>query len=345
MAKIKYSDEKYLCQYDLSMDFFESLELDIVDLWPKRDIYVLDTKQGRKILKIIDYDDSRLDFICKGIDYIKNGYKNILNINILPNGKKSVIWNGKKYILMDLIEGVECNVANPVDLEITAEAIALMHKASKGFLEKLSKKELIDNIGNYYLKKLFDEDIKELLEFKKSVSLYKYKNEFDKIFLDNVDKNIQLIEKCIELLEKSNYYSLWSNNDYIGLCHNDLAYHNIIIKDKKVNFIDFDYLKIDLKIKDLSNFITKTIKRFGFSIQMCDTIIENYNKVSKLCEDELNVMYIYMLYPSDFTIISKQYYRKLKEWSYESYIYKLKNKLSYEKEKNETLNYYKNKYL
>lgn len=345
MAKIKYSDEKYLCQYDLSIDFLESLGLDVIDLWPNRNIYVLDTKQGRKILKIIDYEDDRLAFICKGIDYIKKGYKNILNINTLPNGKKSILWDEKRYILMDSIEGVECDVANPIDLEVTSQAIALMHKASSGFLETLCNKEIIDNMGNYYLKQLFNEDIKELLKFKNDVVMYKNKNEFDRIFLDNVDKNVQLIEKCINLLEKSNYYFIWSNNEYITFCHNDLAYHNIIIKDKKVNFIDFDYSKIDLRVKDLSNFITKTIKRFGFSVQMCDTIIENYNKINKLNEDEFNIMYIYMLYPFDFTIISKQYYRKVKEWSYESYIYKLKNKLSYEKEKNETLNYYKDKYL
>lgn len=48
MGKVRYSDEKYLCEYDLSVDFFESLGLDVIDLWPNRNIYVLDTKQGKK---------------------------------------------------------------------------------------------------------------------------------------------------------------------------------------------------------------------------------------------------------------------------------------------------------
>ena len=69
MGKVRYSDEKYLCEYDLSVDFFESLGLDVIDLWPNRNIYVLDTKQGKKILKMIEYPIARLDFIC--IDYIK----------------------------------------------------------------------------------------------------------------------------------------------------------------------------------------------------------------------------------------------------------------------------------
>ncbi len=345
MVRIKYSDEKYLCKYDLSMDFFESLGLDITDLWPNRNVYILDTKQGKKILKMIEYPISRLDFICKGIDYIKNGYNNILNINTLPNGKRYTVWKDKTYILMDLIEGVECDVANPVHLEITAEAIALMHKASNGFLKILSNKDIMDNLGNYYLEKNFNRDKEELLKFKKNVLDYKYKNEFDEIFINNVDENIKKIDKCISLLKASKYYSLWNGNDYIVLCHNDLAYHNIIIKNNKVNFIDFDYLKIDLRVKDISDFITKTIKRFGFSVEMCDTIISNYSKINKLTKEELEIMYIYMMYPSDFTIISAEYYKKLKEWSYESYIYKLKHKLSYEKERNDTLKHFKNKYL
>ena len=345
MGKIKYSDEKYLCKYDLSMDFFDSLGLDITDLWPNRNIYILDTKQGKKILKMIDYTNERLDFICKGMDYIRNTYENILNINTLPNGEKSIVWKEKKYILMDLIDGVECEVANPVDLEITSRAIGLMHKASDGFLKTLCNKEIVDNLGNYYLEKMFDEDKQVLLKFKDQVIEYKYKNEFDEIFINNIDKNIRIIEKCKELLKASEYYSLWNSNEYIVLCHNDLAYHNIIIKDNKVNFIDFDYAKIDLRVKDLSEFITKTIKRFGFSVEMCDTIIDNYSKVNDLSKEELNIMYIYMMYPYDFTVISKEYYKKLKDWSYESYLYKLKNKLSYTKEKEETLEYFKNKYL
>lgn len=345
MVRIKYSDEKYLCRYDLSIDFFESLGLDITDLWPNRNVYVLDTKQGRKILKMIDYPVSRLDFICRGIDYIKKDYDYILNINTLPDGKKYAVWKDKTYILMDLIEGVECDVANPVDLETTTEAIALMHKASEGFLKTLCNKDIMDNLGNYYLEKKFNEDKEELLKFKKDVLEYKYKNEFDEIFINNVDENIRQIDYCIDLLKASKYYSLWNSNDYIVLCHNDLAYHNIIIKDNNVNFIDFDYAKVDLRVKDVSDFITKTIKRFGFSVEMCDTIISNYSKINKLTKEELEIIYIYMMYPFDFTILSREYYKKLKDWSYESYLYKLKNKLSYDKEKNETLKYFKNKYL
>ncbi len=345
MVKIKYSDEKYLCKYDLSIDFFESLGLEVTDLWPNRNVYILDTKQGKKILKMIDYSNERLNFICKGIDYIRNNYQDILNINTLPNGEKSVIWNNKKYILLDLIDGVECEVANPIDLQITSKSLGMMHKGSYGFLKTLSNREIMENLGNYYLEKNFNEDEEFLLNVKEQVSEYKYKNEFDKIFISNVEENIKTIKKCKKLLKLSKYYSLWNSDEYIALCHNDLAYHNIIIKDKKVNFIDFDYSKIDLRIKDLSEFITKTIKRFGFSVEMCDTIIDNYNKVNSLCKEELNIIYIYIMYPYDFTVISKEYYKKLKDWSYESYLYKLKNKLSYTKEKEETLKYFKNKYL
>lgn len=345
MGKVRYSDEKYLCEYDLSVDFFESLGLDVIDLWPNRNIYVLDTKQGKKILKMIEYPIARLDFICRSIDYIKKDYPYILNINTLPNGDKYINWKNKTYILMDLIEGMECDVANPIELERTTKAIALMHKASDGFLTTLSNKEIMNNLGNYYLEKKFNEDKRALLKFKEDVLSFKYKNEFDEIFINNVDRNIKKIDFCIDLLKNSKYYSLWNNNNYIVASHNDLAYHNIIIRDNKVYFIDFDYLKIDIRAKDISDFIIKTIKRFGFSVEMCDSIICNYDKVSRLTKEELEIMYIYMMYPSDFTILSIKYYKKLKEWSYESYLYKFKNKLSYEKEKKETLEYYKNNYL
>lgn len=345
MLKIKYSDEKYLCKYDLDMRLFDNLGIDIIDLWPTRNIYVLDTKQGKKILKMIDYSDDRLNFICKSIDYIKKSYNNVLTINTLPNEKKYIEWNGDRYILLDLIEGVECGIANPVDLEVASKGIALMHNASVGLANTLSRKELENNSGLLKLPQHLEGSKKDLILFKNQVSKYIFRNEFDDLFMEEVDYHIAKIEKCEELLNESSYEELCKDVRYIALCHNDLAYHNIILNEGLSNFIDFDYCEIDLRIKDIWNFIIKAIKKFGFSLEICDSIIKNYNEVYQISKKEYELLYIYFTFPSDFYTISKEYYLKLKNWSYESYLSKFENKLEYTKEKELLLSHLKENYI
>ena len=191
----------------------------------------------------------------------------------------------------------------------------------------------------FKLKDYFKNSKKDLEKLKEIVGSYKYKNEFDEIFINEVDYHLSDVEKCIDLLEKSKYDDLCSDKEKITLCHNDLAYHNILFNQNKVSFIDFDYCNINLRVIDLCNFIIKSIKRFGFSLEMYDSIIEKYDKLNNLSKEEKELIYIYLRFPHDFYTVSMQYYYKLKDWRYESFLNKLERKLEYTKEKEILLNH------
>lgn len=342
MNKIRYKDEKYLCKYDLDMKLFESLGLEIFDLRPNRNVFLLDTKQGKKILKMINYDDERLNFIIHSTEYLREKYDGILNINKLPNGKNRFQWKGNSYILLDYFEGTEFNIANPVELEIITEAVANLHNAGMGIQEATSKEMREKNSELFKLNEHFINSKKNLECLRELVMNYKYKNEFDEIFLKEVDYHLNDIDICIELLEKSKYNELCNDKGKITLCHNDLAYHNILFNQNKVSFIDFDYCNINLRVIDLCNFISKSIKRFGFSLEMCDSIIKKYDELNNLSKEEKELMYVYLRFPHDFYTISMQYYYKLKDWKYESFLNKFERKLEYTKEKEVLVNHLKN---
>lgn len=332
MIKVKYSDAKYLCRYDLDVEFFEDLGLMINDLWPTRNIFILDCEQGKKILKLINYEEDKLSFITELLEYLKKSCDNVLSINKFSDGKYLKERGGNKYILLNLIEGVECNLNNPLDIEAAAKAIANFHIAGRGIKENLSDNHKNKvSLGN--LKERFEEGKNALLECRKLAELKKYKNEFDEIFLDNFDHNMQNVELAIKELENSNYQEMCENQDYITICHNDLAYHNMIITNGKVSFIDFDYANVDLRILDVFNFIVKTLKKYGFDYDVYKKIIADYNSIEKLSDEEMEIFKILFRYPTDFVTISKNYYFSLKDWKYESYLSKLQNKVLYKKEK------------
>lgn len=345
MGKVRYKDEKYLCRYDLDMKLFEELGLSIEDLRPNRNVFLLDTKEGKKILKIINYDDSRLDFIVQATEYLRKSYDGILNINKLPNGSNKLIWKEKNYILLDYFEGTEFNIANPIELDIITEAVANLHKAGLGITDWISKDVFEDNNELFKLKNYFTQSKKDLEKLKERVLRYKYKNDFDSMFLNEVDYHISDVESCIESLENSGYNDLCNDKSKITLCHNDLAYHNILFCDGKVSFIDFDYCNINLRIIDFCNFFIKSIKKFGFSLEMCDSIIDKYDSLNKLSDDEKKFMCTYIRFPHDFYTISMQYYYKLKDWKYESFLNKFEKKIEYTKEKELLLEHLKKLYI
>lgn len=248
-------NKNYLKKYNLSSDLFDQYDFIIKDIYPIRNVYIIDTNKGKKILKKVNYTIEELKFIEEIIDYIKIGFKRIMDFEKNIQGDIYTIYKGEMYCLMDLIDGRECQFSNPLDLKISSVALAQMHKASKGFTTNFKKRVLNGkSIEKFKIQK------EEMNFFKEIANIHKNKNEFDDLFLSEIDCYIDEINKSINILENSHYYDICKENDKISICHHDLAYHNILIKEDEAYFIDFDYAILDLKVNDLCNFITKVIK-------------------------------------------------------------------------------------
>jgi len=265
MNEVKYKDTKYLNLYDLDVELFKRFNLEVEDVIPVRKVYILVTDKGDKVLKKLDYDVEELEFINAAMEHLKkNDFNRILNFVETKDGTVYTQWNGEIYCVMNLIEGRECEFSNPIDVSIASLALGQLHLASYGFKSELKYKN-----NCYKLIDKFNNKLEKLEFFKKMASLFQNKNQFDKLFLENVDYYIGQIKNSISLLEKSQYYSLCYESNKIALCHHDLAHHNILINNEEAYFIDFDYCLMDLKVHDLCNFINKVIKNFAFDVEKC----------------------------------------------------------------------------
>ena len=302
-------NKSYLKKYNLSLDLFDQYDLIVKDIYPIRNVYIINTNKGKKILKKVDYTLEELKFIEEIIDYIKIKFGRIMEFEKNIQGDIYTIYKGEMYCLMDLIDGRECQFSNPLDLKISSAALAKMHKASKGFTTNFNKRVL------------------------NGKSIERFKN----LFLSEIDYYIDEISKSINILENSYYYDICKENDKISICHHDLAYHNILIKEDEAYFIDFDYAILDLKVNDLCNFITKVIKNFGFDISKANIILNSYSDVYSITDKELEVLYGLLSFPYDFYDISKNYYTKRKDWDDEVFLNRLIKKCNYKEDRKEFL--------
>lgn len=339
MVDLEYRDKVYLSKYDLDVKLFEKFDLKILDLIPVRKVYLLVTNKGDKILKRIDCTLEEFDFIVNALKYIGTNFNRVMNFEDTIEGNKYAEWKGEFYCIMNKVKGRECEFSNPIDLAVSAKGIGELHKASEGFRNKNSNKNICGNL----LKNL-NRKKEEMLFFKRMVNLYENKVEFDDIFLRNIDSYVKKINDCLAFLNKTAYFKLCSEEDKIVLCHHDLAHHNIIINDDNAYFIDFDFSVIDLKIHDLCNFINKVTKSFLFDMDKAKVIIDNYCTTNTLNKNELNVLFGMITFPEDFYDISKDYYAKRKNWDEQIFVSRLKRKINFEPDREEFLQEFKKEY-
>ena len=160
-----------------------------------------------------------------------------------------------------------------------------------------------------------------------NTSYLNYKNEFDILFLDNVSKAKNDLNKCINLLTEGPYNELYAKKDNYVLCHLDLAHHNFIIEDNEINIIDFDYCKLGIKVLDIYNYIVKVIKNYAYNKDILVKIINDYNEIFEISVKEKKVVSALLNYPRDFINISMDYYLKQKSWDEEVFISRFRDKI------------------
>jgi CotS family spore coat protein len=328
----KYSDKRNLIKYDLSIDLFKNFNLEVVDLVPVRNVFMLFTDKDKKILKKVDYSLDDLEFIYSAITYIKRSFSRVMDFVSTVDGEIFTMWNGELYCILELIDGRECEFSNPLDVAIAAKGIGQLHSAGEGFRSDNKEKNIAGRCIEIFIRRL-----EEMRFFKSLAEMHEIKNEFDQIFLKNVDYYIGQIEKSIQALKNSNYLKLSSEEDKRVICHNDLAHHNIMINNEQAYFIDFDYAVIDLKVNDLSNFINKAIKNYGFDIGKVKDILDCYCNYNFLDKREKEVLWALLQFPEDFYSISKDYYSRRKDWDEEVFLSRLIKKVEFKEDREEFL--------
>lgn len=339
----RFSYKEWLSMYDLDIKLFEHYDFTVEDLIPLRKVYILVTDKGNKIIKRVAYGENDLEFINKSIEWVKNnGFNRIIKFCVNMQGEIITTWNKHQYIVMDLLEGRECDFINPLDVKLATKSLAELHKASKNIEYDVDSKQF----RGFTLIKNFEDKCKDLLKIKNEFNSYENKNEFHEIFLQNVDCYMEKMRRGIEVLRNSKYDELCRCSENFILCHHDLAYHNILIFEEEGYFIDFDYSIIDLRVHDLCNLINKVTKHSCYDFEVLKLIIEEYNNnTTPLSKEEYEVLYGMLCFPQGFYSIVTDYFYRKKLWKFDSYLYKISKKVQDINEREEMIENFKKAYV
>lgn len=298
--------------------------LEVKNIAPYKDAYMVQTDKGRKILKKMQFSPERILFIHGAKEHlINNGFLGVDRYHVTCKGFPCFIFDNSSYVLYDLLEGHECNFDDDKEVIRSAKILADMHSASRGYLPPEGSK-IQDDLGLlpvYFNKRL--EDIKKLKKFAK-----KGKSSFDHLFLEYSDYFISMGEDALTQLEGSNYARLVEEaREQRSFCHHDFTHHNILLSDNGFSLINFDYCCFELRVYDIANLIRRKMRKCNWDMDKAKMILEAYNRVEPLSADEMAVMKTILQFPQKFWRVVNRYYNSRRSWSEKSFVAKLREVL------------------
>lgn len=319
-------------------------DIKIEKLKPNKGIYYLKSNKGERCLKKVPYGEQSLAFIYGAKEHLaKNGFENIDRYFLNIEGEPYALVNEDIYTLSTWINGRECDFTNIDEVKIATKKLANLHEASKGYETPENAKHKSD-LGRW--SHLMEKRGKALEKMRGMARKKNLKSDFDIIYLKNIDFYKDLAIKANKILNDSKYLSLCEEAEKEKMfCHHDYNHHNIIIgEDNEVYVIDFDYCKREIRAYDIANFMKKVLKKNKWNIKYAKAIIDSYNEVSPLKEEEYEVLYAYLLFPQRYWRLANRYYYNEVMWGQNVFLNKINNIISEKENYMKFIEEYKKEY-
>lgn len=308
-------------------------------------VYYLKTNKGERCLKRINYGPQKLLFVYGAKEHlIKNGFKNVDKYFLNIDGEPYALVNEDLYTLSEWLGGRECDFHNINEVRLAASTLAVMHEASKGY-EPPENSKLKSDLGRW--PHLMEKRIKSLDKMRDMLRKKSNKSDFDMVYLKSMEFYKEMAKNALSTLQESSYYELCAKAEAEkSFCHHDFTYHNIILNDNDdVYIIDFDFCKREVRTFDISNFMIKVLKRVDWDISFAKAILESYNSVSKIDEDEYKVLYAYLQFPQRYWRLANRYYYNEVNWGQNTFYNKLQGIVDEKDKYLKFLEDYKKEYL
>lgn len=305
----------------------EEYEIKVKTVEKVKNTYKINGDEGY-CLKVSQYKFPHFYFILSSINHLLNkGFDGVLDIIETKNKVKYIEVEGKYAYLTKWIKSRQSDFENLDELSKISSKLSELHVFSRDFTITPMMNPRI-----YWFSwiKTFKTRINEIKDFENRISQKAHKNEFDKLFLSNVDKEVERGFRSVNGLENSKYISIMEDQIMKrGFCHHDFANHNILIdEDENIKIIDFDYCILDSNLHDLSSLIIRSMKSNGWNNNIANIVLDGYSKNIDVCEDELNIMKEFIRFPQEFWQIGLQVYWEQQPWGEEFFIKKLNKYLN-----------------
>lgn len=282
------------------------------DTEKQRAVYRIDFNNTSYCLKKVYYNEANLLYVYSAMEWC---YRNGIDVpKLLPtiDGNRYVKYKDMLFILTPWLKGEKCDFDNLDHVLLSSKTLGKLHIASKNF-SPITGSNLKVGFENYNetISKHFNQLLLSIN------NAHKYNDRFSKIFLENINENLELAKISFEVSS-----SIIPNELSKSLCHGDYVNKNILIDDNKISLIDFDKCKMDYCSRDISYFLRRLLKRenTNWQINLTLGVLDKYMEENTLTSSDLKYILAYIAFPQKFWKLSRDYYKNIRKCNKNAFI-------------------------
>lgn len=315
-------------EYDLNIDHIIKI----------KNVYKIQCADKIYCLKVIKYELGHFWFIVSAMEHLQNrGFQKVPYIILNICNKEFIKLENSYAYLTEWVKARECNYDNPIDVMLATKKLAELHIKSEGFCVKPN---MNPRIGWLKWPQIFCTRRNEILDFKKRIENKDVKTEFDIMYLNAMEEELERAEAAVDNLMDADYVMKMKEEIVNrGFCHHDYAHHNVLIdEEENISIIDFDYCILDTHLHDLSSLLLRRMKNGKWDMESAEFILSNYDLINSVYQDDIPIMASFMEFPQDFWQVGIQYYWEKQPWGEEFFVNKLLKICQDKDEKQEFIN-------
>lgn len=309
-----------------------------------RAAWKLYTDQGVFSLKKTPLPPARLTFIAEGAVYVRrNNFIKTLEYLPLRTGTFFLTNKTDRFVLTRWIEGKESNMKDPRQEYQAAVTMAQFHQASQGFHPSVELPR-VSRLG------LLEKDLavftNEIADFFTTASQHPSPGKLENFIIQNNDGFLTKAHEALDLLKNFNYpHFIRRFSHTFALLHQDFAYHNLIRHQGEIYLIDLDYLTWDLRCIDIVKFLRRNLRTFGWKKKTAENILQGYQSITPLEPEEFQLIYILLSFPYKYWQTLHIHFQRPRKHHLKRPLRTLKLLVEQEKDKDNFLKYFAEKYL
>ncbi len=304
----------------IDLDIGRQYDLKIKNVVPFRNVIILNTDKGKKLLKKENISPGRILFVHGAKEHLNaNGFKNIDRYVCTVDGNPYIDSDQGCFTLADFIEGSECDFDETQDVLAATVALAKLHSATKGYNPPAGSYSKND-LGK--LPDIFKKRLDEIRKIKRIAS--KGKTKIDFLVLNYVDYFYNQGFEALKGVSRPEYNLIVEETRKQKIfCHCDYNHYNVLMTDGEVAVTNFSQCRFELKVYDLANLIRRKMRKCNWDIGEASRIIETYGSHEELSRLDLLFLFYFLQFPQKFWRVINRYYNSRKSWSEKIYSAKL----------------------
>lgn len=290
---------------------------------------LLDTKQGYYLLKEFNGTVKHLEFEENLLNRISE-FEEIHVDRIVRDLEGNLINEddgGKRFVVRKWYNASDLDAKNDKQILAAASGLAKLHsimnKISYGNIY-LNEYFNLNQLGEL-LETEFEKHNKELKRARNFIRSKRRKNEFELMVLKDFERFMQDAQYVSEMIDEMEIRQFIRETVERGrLIHGTYNYHNVMLSGDECIITNFERAKCSVQIRDLYDFMRKVMEKHSWDKKLGQRIMEEYNKIRPISEQELKYLALKLRYPEKYWKILNHYYNNNKAWVPDKDVFKLK---------------------